>query len=44
MMLNIAGKYDAMIPDAQILAIMQEVLEAVGVDEFKVKVNHRKIL
>ena len=33
-----------MIPDAEVLAIMQEILEAVGVDGFLVKVNHRKIL
>jgi histidyl-tRNA synthetase len=33
-----------MIPDAEVLAIMQEILEALSVDEFLVKVNHRKIL
>lgn len=33
-----------MIPDAQILAIMQQILEELGVDKFLVKVNHRKIL
>lgn len=42
--LDIAGKYDPMIPDAEVLAVMQEILEAVGITEFKVKVNHRKIL
>lgn len=42
--LDIAGKYDPMIPDAEIIAVMQEILEAVEVGEFKVKVNHRKIL
>ncbi len=41
---DIAGTYDPMIPDAEILTIMQEVLEAVDVKEFLVKVNHRKIL
>lgn len=41
---DIAGTYDQMIPDAEILSIMQEVLEAVDVKEFLVKVNHRKIL
>lgn len=41
---DIAGKYDAMIPDAEVLAIMQEILETLTVDEFLVKVNHRKIL
>jgi len=33
-----------MIPDAEVLGIMQEILEALSVDEFLVKVNHRKIL
>jgi histidyl-tRNA synthetase len=33
-----------MIPDADVLVVMQEILEAVGITEFKVKVNHRKIL
>jgi histidyl-tRNA synthetase len=41
---DIAGKYDSMIPDAEVLAIMQEILEALTVDQFLVKVNHRKIL
>jgi histidyl-tRNA synthetase len=41
---DIAGKYDPMIPDAEVLVVMQEILEAVGITEFKVKVNHRKIL
>jgi histidyl-tRNA synthetase len=41
---DIAGKYDPMIPDAEVLAIMQEILEALDVPDFLVKVNHRKIL
>lgn len=41
---DIAGKYDPMIPDAEVLSIMQEILETVGVQDFLVKVNHRKIL
>lgn len=41
---DIAGKYDPMIPDAEVLAIMQEILEALTVSDFLVKVNHRKIL
>ena len=41
---DIAGKYDPMIPDAEVLAIMQEVLESLEVNNFVVKVNHRKIL
>lgn len=33
-----------MIPDAEVLAIMQEILESLGVNDFLVKVNHRVIL
>lgn len=33
-----------MIPDAEVLAIMQEILEALGIENFRVKVNHRKLL
>ena len=33
-----------MIPDAEVLAIMQEILETLGITDFLVKVNHRKIL
>lgn len=41
---DIAGEYGRMIPDAEVLAVMQEILEAVEIPDFKVKVNHRKIL
>lgn len=41
---DIAGKYDAMIPDAEVLVVMQEILEALDVKDYLVKVNHRKIL
>lgn len=41
---DIAGNYDTMIPDAEVLSIMQEILEELSIDEFVVKVNHRKIL
>jgi histidyl-tRNA synthetase len=33
-----------MIPDAEVLAIMQEILDELGINQFSVKVNHRKIL
>lgn len=33
-----------MIPDAEVLAIMQEILDELGISQFLVKVNHRKIL
>ncbi|ODQ65930.1 histidyl-tRNA synthetase [Nadsonia fulvescens var. elongata DSM 6958] len=41
---DIAGTYDSMVPDAEILSIAVEGLTSVGITDFKVKVNHRKIL
>ncbi|KAI8581388.1 hypothetical protein K450DRAFT_279165 [Umbelopsis ramanniana AG] len=41
---DIAGVYDPMIPDAEILRIVVEALTALDVGEFTVKLNHRKIL
>ncbi|KAG0164214.1 Cytoplasmic and mitochondrial histidine tRNA synthetase [Apophysomyces sp. BC1034] len=41
---DIAGTYDSMIPDAEILRILCEALEALEVGPFVVKLNHRKIL
>lgn len=44
---DIAGSkesYDAMVPDAEVLVVAVQVLEALKVGEFTVKINHRKIL
>ncbi|CUM63237.1 uncharacterized protein PRCAT00000808001 [Priceomyces carsonii] len=41
---DIAGSYDTMIPDSEILTILCEGLTSLGINDFKVKVNHRKIL
>ena len=42
---DIAGEYDAMIPDAEILRIMREVFKGLGLGEqVQIKLNHRKIL
>ena len=41
---DIAGEYGAMIPDAECLVIMCAVLKSLEVGEFKVKLNHRKLL
>merc|ERR1719309_1543552 len=41
---DIAGAYDAMIPDAEILKIVQEILSSINVGKFVIKVNHRMIL
>lgn len=40
---DIAGDYEAMIPDAEILLLMMEAFEALNID-ITVKINHRKIL
>ncbi|KAJ3110914.1 Cytoplasmic and mitochondrial histidine tRNA synthetase [Phlyctochytrium bullatum] len=42
--LDIAGEYGSMIPDSEALRIMVEVLNAVDVGGYVVKLNHRKIL
>ncbi|KAI7898520.1 histidyl-tRNA synthetase [Cokeromyces recurvatus] len=41
---DIAGVYDPMIPDSEILRILCEALTALDVGKFTVKLNHRKIL
>ncbi|KAG0340753.1 Cytoplasmic and mitochondrial histidine tRNA synthetase [Podila humilis] len=41
---DIAGTYDAMIPDSEILRILTECLTALGLGDFTIKMNHRKIL
>ncbi|KAL2860698.1 histidine--tRNA ligase [Aspergillus lucknowensis] len=42
---DIAGSYDAMIPDAEVLRIIVEVFEALDMrDYITIKLNHRKIL
>lgn len=41
---DIAGSYDKMVPDAEILSIAVEGLTSLGIEKFTIKVNHRKIL
>ena len=41
---DIAGIYDRMIPDAEIVSIVLEVFSSLGWDSVTVKLNHRKIL
>lgn len=41
---DVAGAYDTMIPDAEVLAVTCEGLLGLGIRDFKIKVNHRKIL
>ncbi|GAA5899717.1 hypothetical protein JCM5296_004204 [Sporobolomyces johnsonii] len=41
---DIAGVYDPMLPDAECLTIACEVLEALEIGDFTIKLNHRKLL
>lgn len=41
---DIAGAYDAMVPDAEVLAVLCSGLRGLGIHDFKVKLNHRKVL
>ncbi|KAF9427302.1 Cytoplasmic and mitochondrial histidine tRNA synthetase [Podila epigama] len=41
---DIAGTYDAMIPDSEVLRILTECLTALDLGDFTIKINHRKIL
>lgn len=41
---DIAGTHDAMVPDAECLCVLVEILDALEIGEFTVKVNHRKLL
>ncbi|XP_077122250.1 histidine--tRNA ligase, cytoplasmic [Ranitomeya variabilis] len=41
---DIAGQYDAMIPDAECLKIVHEILSELELGEFLIKVNDRRIL
>ncbi|QLL31550.1 hypothetical protein HG536_0B04140 [Torulaspora globosa] len=41
---DIAGNYEAMVPDAECLSVAVEGLTSLGIKDFKIKLNHRKIL
>jgi histidyl-tRNA synthetase len=41
---DIAGQFDAMIPDAECLKVVAEILNALDLKSFVIKVNHREIL
>ncbi|KAI1790933.1 histidyl-tRNA synthetase [Ganoderma leucocontextum] len=42
--IDIAGSFDVMIPDAEIISLLCMILTRLEVGEFTVKMNHRKIL
>ncbi|KAK4293563.1 hypothetical protein Pmani_033752 [Petrolisthes manimaculis] len=41
---DIAGQYDAMLPDAECLQLVHQVLSRLDLGDFTIKINHRKIL
>jgi histidyl-tRNA synthetase len=41
---DIAGTYGAMIPDADCLCVLAEILDNLPIGSYKVKINHRKLL
>ncbi|KAI0714757.1 histidyl-tRNA synthetase [Earliella scabrosa] len=41
---DIAGSFDTMIPDAEIVSLVCTILTRLDVGEFTIKINHRKIL
>lgn len=41
---DVAGQYETMVPDAEMLDIAVEGLTSLGIHDFKIKLNHRKIL
>ncbi|AET39678.1 histidine--tRNA ligase Ecym_4656 [Eremothecium cymbalariae DBVPG len=41
---DVAGTYESMVPDAECLSILVEGLTSLGIKDFKIKLNHRKIL
>ncbi len=41
---DVAGEYDSMVPDAEMLKIMVDGLTQLGINKFKIKLNNRKIL
>ncbi|EPS40584.1 hypothetical protein H072_5569 [Dactylellina haptotyla CBS 200.50] len=41
---DIAGTYDPMLPDSEILALTVEILDGLNIGEYTIKLNHRQIL
>jgi len=41
---DIAGDYGPMMPDAEVLSVVCEILQALNIGAFSVKVNNRKFL
>jgi histidyl-tRNA synthetase len=41
---DIAGSYDSMMPDAEVVKIIDEILSALNLGPYNIKLNNRKIL
>ena len=41
---DIAGTYDRMMPDAEVLVVMSSILDKLDIGDYTIKVNHRQIL
>lgn len=41
---DIAGEYPTMIPDAEVLKVLTEILDQVEVGEYQIRLSHRKLL
>ena len=41
---DIAGQYDPMIPDAECIRVVVEILRELNLSEFQIKINHRLLL
>ncbi|XP_026747316.1 histidine--tRNA ligase, cytoplasmic isoform X2 [Trichoplusia ni] len=41
---DIAGQYDPMVPDAECLKVVTEILESLEIGQYVLKVNHRRLL
>ncbi|XP_074649907.1 histidine--tRNA ligase-like isoform X2 [Tubulanus polymorphus] len=42
--IDIAGQYDPMVPDAECLKIIHEILSGLELGDFEIKINHRMLL
>lgn len=41
---DIAGQYDPMVPDAECLKVVTEILDTLDIGQYVLKVNHRRLL
>lgn len=41
---DVAGQYDSMVPDSEMLLILCEGFTGLGINDFTIKLNHRKVL